>query len=119
MISPDEYKATWDRGIKEAEADIASETPKYFWGFCGAWGERFVELFQERFGITPISKGDLRRQQDEVYEHTYNKTIEAYAAAKFGKDAIKETLDEVYAYRAEIHKQHRGLGNPDKSTSQG
>jgi hypothetical protein len=95
----------FQRGVNEAQTDIAVSAVRYFCQTRGSWGERFTELMRHRFGAQVIHVSDITSDGNTSYEQGYNTTIKAHLDRTFGNGAFDRTWAEIDAYRQECYRR--------------
>jgi hypothetical protein len=98
----------FQRGVREAQADIANGTRRIFWQTRSFWGERFTNLMRDRFNVEVVHISDMTSERQRSYESGYNKTVESHVDAMFGAGAFVGTWNEVQEYRQETYRRHLG-----------
>ena len=90
----------FQRGVRDAQADIAAGAGRLFFQTRGAWGELFTELMRKRFCIQVVHVSDMTWEAKVSYEDGYNGTIKAHLKATFGAGAFDRTWKEVDDFHA-------------------
>ncbi len=98
-------EAEFQRGVREAEADIARERCRLFFQTRGSWGERFTDLMRDRFGVQVVHISDITWDAKTSYERGYNSTVRSHIDATHGAGSYDSAWQEIQAYRQESYRK--------------
>jgi len=95
----------FQRGVRDAQADIANDCCRLFFQTRGSWGERFTDLMRDRFNVQVVHVSDITWDSKKSYEHGYNSTITSFLDGKYGPGAYDRTWQEIQEYRQETYRK--------------
>jgi hypothetical protein len=98
-------EAEFQRGVREAEADIAAASCRLFFQTRGSWGERFTELMRDRFGVSVVHVSDISWDAKRSYEQGYNRTVRAHIDSQFGTGSYDRAWEEIEAFREQSYRE--------------
>jgi len=97
----------YQRGVTDAEADIAAKSYRLFWQTRGAWGDFFTELMQQRFAVHVVHTSDMTTYEELSHQSGYNDAVVAHLDNQFGAGSFQRACDEVKAYREAGYRRWR------------
>jgi hypothetical protein len=95
------------RGIDEAQNDIAAESCRLFFQTRGRWGELLTTLMRNRFQVEVIHTSDITSDGQRSYQEGYNSTVTMHLDSKFGQGSFDRTWEEVQEYRKQSSYRSR------------
>jgi hypothetical protein len=95
----------YQRGVTDAQSDIAAKKCRLLWQTRGRWGELFTELMQQRFGVQVVHVGDIKTTQEISYERGYNESVKSHLDSVFGAGSFAKAWSEIAAYRGESYRR--------------
>ena len=90
----------------ECEQDISNGRYQFFWQTRSLWGEYMTNIMLDRFNIAVIHTSDITSRDQASFRQGYNERLTEHIDAKYGDGSIKNTLDDVQAYRKKIYDEY-------------
>ncbi len=97
-------EAEFQRGVREAQVDIAKDACRLFFQTRGNWGALFTNLMRDRFNVEVVHVSDITWESKQSYEHGYNSTVRSHVDAKYGAGSCDRAWQEIQEYREESYR---------------
>ncbi len=95
----------YQRGISEAQDDIAKGNCRLFIQTRGSWGRRLTEIMRDGYGIEVVHVSDMTWESKSSFEEGYNTTIFAYLDAKHGAGYLGQDMGRKPSIQASISER--------------
>jgi len=102
-------QAAYDRGVREAQEDIAKDACRLFLRTRSFWGCRIANIMRDEFRVEIVYSSDVTWEANWLLEDGYNSTIIAHLDAAYGAgtwDRIWEDIwEENQAHGLAVHQK--------------
>jgi hypothetical protein len=95
-------QAEHERGIREAQDDIAKDAPRLFLRSRSFWGGRIADMMRDGYRVEVVYSSDVTWEPNWSFEDGYNSTIIAHLDAAYGAG----TWDRIWEETWEENQSH-------------
>lgn len=89
-------QAAYERGVREAQEDIAKDACRLFLRTCSFWGPRTPDIMADGYRVEVVYSSDVTREAGWSFEDGYNSTIIEHLDAAYGAGTWDRIWEEMW-----------------------
>ena len=98
--------AEYQRGVREAESDIANDACRLFIQTRGSRGRRLTDIMRDGYAVEVVHISDVTWDARLSFEEGYNSTIIAHLDTLYGAGTWDRIWAENQAFRREVYQKY-------------
>jgi hypothetical protein len=89
-------QVAYERGIREAQEDIAKDACRLFLRTRSFWGCRITDIMRDEYRVEVVYPSDVTWEANWSFEDGYNSTIVAHLDAAYGPGTWDRIWEETW-----------------------